>query len=412
MRRLPLNDQQASFSFGSRRPHPETRCAGRARCGYRPCYTHSCRLCHPRLQVLNSLLYWLLDLTYKEMGVGLSIPRWAPEPYLLRVPGVEARMVAELCKLGHLLDVLARAPAADDAEAVLEGPELLRAVRETETTATLLSTIGRACEERGEVEADAPPPRVVARYAQLVASPGLELIELQALQHEALAELLDLEVGLVAARHAAIAEAFGEWHRPELLFRYLDDNRGDAKNAALITRWLRSIFGLSDESQRQIRREAHANVRHLSALPQGVMLRWYAEACPGTSSMQVRPVLTHAPCTPYTPYTPQHRCALPSHTHPAHAPYTPQHRCASRPHISHLTYMSRITYTAPGCASRWARASTCNPIASSCNPVQPRCSFRWARTLAPACASSATTATVTTVLWWGWCCRVTRAPCW
>ena len=321
MRRLPLNDQQASFSFGSRRPHPETRCAGRARCGYRPCYTHSCRLCHPRLQVLNSLLYWLLDLTYKEMGVGLSIPRWAPEPYLLRVPGVEARMVAELCKLGHLLDVLARAPAADDAEAVLEGPELLRAVRETETTATLLSTIGRACEERGEVEADAPPPRVVARYAQLVASPGLELIELQALQHEALAELLDLEVGLVAARHAAIAEAFGEWHRPELLFRYLDDNRGDAKNAALITRWLRSIFGLSDESQRQIRREAHANVRHLSALPQGVMLRWYAEACPGTSSMQVRPAFTHAPCT-RTLHTSAQVRLTPSHLPPnLHVPH-------------------------------------------------------------------------------------------
>ena len=296
---------------------------GRTYC-YRPCYircsccaTHGCRLCHPRLQVLNSLLYWLLDLTYKEMGVGLSIPRWAPEPYLLRVPGVEARMVAELCKLGHLLDVLARAPAADDAEAVLEGPGLLRAVREMETTATLLSAIRRACEERGEVGADAPPPRVVARYAQLVASPGLEFIELQALQHEALAELLDLEVDLVAARHAAIAKAFEEWHRPELLFRYLDDNRGDAKNAALITRWLRSIFGLSGESLRQIRREAHANVRHLSALPQGVVLRWYAEACPGTSSMQVR--------------------LTPSHTHPTHL-------STGAPHA--LTYPTYPTYPA------------------------------------------------------------------
>ena len=67
---------------------------------------------HPRLQALNSLLYWLLDLVYKEMGAGLRIPRWAPEPYLLRVPGVEGRMVAELRKLGHLLHVLARAPAA------------------------------------------------------------------------------------------------------------------------------------------------------------------------------------------------------------------------------------------------------------------------------------------------------------
>ena len=51
--------------------------------------TYGCRPYHPRLQALNSLLYWLLDLVYKEMGAGLRIPRWAPEPYLLRVPGVE-----------------------------------------------------------------------------------------------------------------------------------------------------------------------------------------------------------------------------------------------------------------------------------------------------------------------------------
>ena len=61
-------------------------------------------------------------------------------------------------------------------------------------------------------------------------------------------------------------------------------------------RWLRAILGLSRESLRQIRREAHANVRHLSMLPRGVLLRWYAEACPGTSSMQVPALhaLTHA----------------------------------------------------------------------------------------------------------------------
>ena len=261
------------------------------------------------MQALNSLLYWLLDLVYKEMGAGLRIPRWAPEPYLLRVPGVEARMVAELRKLGHLLHVLARAPAADGGGAVLEGAELLRAVREVETTATLLSTIGRAREVRGEVVEEEevrgevaaaaplpPPPRVVARYAQLVASPGLKLIALRSLQHEALAELLDLEVGFVAAHHAAIAKAFAEWHRPELLFRWLDDNRADPKAAPLIRRWLRAILGLSTESLRQIRREAHANVRHLSMLPRGVLLRWYAEACPGTSSMQVPAphALTHA----------------------------------------------------------------------------------------------------------------------
>ena len=262
--------------------------------------TYGCRPYHPRLQALNSLLYWLLDLVYKEMGAGLRIPRWAPEPYLLRVPGVEARMVAELRKLGHLLHALARAPAAGGVGGLLEGAELLRAVREVETTATLLSTIGRAREVRGEVEEEEevcggvaaaaplpPPPRVVARYAQLVASPGLELIGLRSLLHEALAELLDLEVGFVAAHHAAVAKAFAEWRRPELLFRWLDDNRADAKAAPLIRRWLRAILGLSTESLRQIRREAHANVRHLSMLPRGVLLRWYAEACPGTSSMQV-----------------------------------------------------------------------------------------------------------------------------
>ena len=65
------------------------------------------------MQALNSLLYWLLDLVYKEMGAGLRIPRWAPEPYLLRVPGVEARMLAELRKLGHLLHVLRLLVARD-----------------------------------------------------------------------------------------------------------------------------------------------------------------------------------------------------------------------------------------------------------------------------------------------------------
>ena len=296
------------------------------------------------MQALNSLLYWLLDLVYKEMGAGLRIPRWAPEPYLLRVPGVEARMVAELRTLGRLLHVLARAPAAGGGGVLLEGAALLRAVREVETTATLLSTIGRAREVRGEVAEEEevrgevaeeeevrgevaaaaplpPPPRVVARYAQLVASPGLELIELQSLQHEALAELLDLEVGFVAARHAAIAKAFAEWHRPELLFRYLDDNRADAKAAPLIRRWLRAIFGLSTESLRQIRREAHANVRHLSVLPRGVLLRWYAEACPGTSSMQVP--LTPSHTQPHTRSLTHARCSSrPSHT--LHQPCTPK----------------------------------------------------------------------------------------
>jgi len=53
--------------------------------------------------------------------------------------------------------------------------------------------------------------------------------------------------------------------------------------AALIKRWLRATFGLSNETLRQIRRESPENVRHLVQLPQGVLLRWFADECPGTS---------------------------------------------------------------------------------------------------------------------------------
>jgi hypothetical protein len=42
-----------------------------------------------------------------------------------------------------------------------------------------------------------------------------------------------------------VRKALAEWRNPELLFRYLDDNRSNAKMRELITRWLRSIFGLS-----------------------------------------------------------------------------------------------------------------------------------------------------------------------
>ena len=51
----------------------------------------------------------------------------------------------------------------------------------------------------------------------------------------------------------------------------------------LIVRWLRSIFGLSEESLRMIRRESPENIRHLLAIPQAVLLRWYAQECPGSS---------------------------------------------------------------------------------------------------------------------------------
>ena len=222
----------------------------------------------------------------------------------------------------------------------------------------MLSAIRSASEGRAE-----PMPRVVQRYARAIASPGaLDLRELQAprrdctsiaspsplhlhlrctspctspclfppspphlqaLQHEALAQLLGLDYAVVAARHAAIARAFGEWPSPELLFRYLDDNRDDAEMAPLIRRqaarisapapaptlpprpsrsrsphqvaayppprWVRALFGLSDETPRQMRREAEANVRHLSLLPPEVLLSWYSDACPGTSDAKVMP---------------------------------------------------------------------------------------------------------------------------
>ena len=256
----------------------------------------------PDGKVLNSLVYWLVDLLYKEMRAERSFPRWAPEPYLLRVPGVEARMVDELSRIGHLVDILATASApapttapapstsasAAGAGAPLRGAGLLRAVRETETTVTLLSSMRSSCEGRELERPGEGTPRVVERYTRLVSTPGgLGLYGLQALQYEALAELLDLEFEFVATRHASIASAFGEWRQPELLFRYLGDSRHDAEMAALIKRWLRSIFGLSDETLRQIRRESPQNVRHLQRLPRAALIRWYAEACPGTSSMHV-----------------------------------------------------------------------------------------------------------------------------
>ncbi len=95
--------------------------------------------------------------------------------------------------------------------------------------------------------------------------------------------MLGLDGALVASRADAVRRAMSEWRNPELLFRYLDANRHDAKMEALIIRWLRAIFGLSPESLRMIRRESPENVRHLLRIPQDVLLRWYAGDCPGTS---------------------------------------------------------------------------------------------------------------------------------
>ena len=123
----------------------------------------------------------------------------------------------------------------------------------------------------------------MAKYQRFIMSEELTLLQMRKLQYEALGELLNVEYDIVASRGASVRKALAEWRNPELLFRYLDDNRSNAKMRELITRWLRSIFGLSDETLRQIRRESHPNVVHLCQLPQDVLLRWFSEKCPGTS---------------------------------------------------------------------------------------------------------------------------------
>ena len=255
--------------------------------------------------MLNSLLYWLLDMVYKEMARGEQIPKWAPEPFLLRRPGVEERMMAELAQLGHLLQLLALSPAEERPDQPLQGVELLRAVREMETTVTLLSTNPNPNPVPNPNPSPSPNPNqvtllstlraqsegreesekltLVAKYQRLIMSEELTLLQMRKLQYEALGELLNVEYDIVASRGASVRKALAEWRNPELLFRYLDDNRSNAKMRELITRWLRSIFGLSDETLRQIRRESHPNVVHLCQLPQDVLLRWFSEKCPGTS---------------------------------------------------------------------------------------------------------------------------------
>lgn len=61
----------------------------------------------PEQRVTNSLLYWVLDLSYRVMLWGESIPAYAPEPYILRREGVAQRMVSELSCVGHMLQLLA-----------------------------------------------------------------------------------------------------------------------------------------------------------------------------------------------------------------------------------------------------------------------------------------------------------------
>ena len=157
-------------------------------------------------QVLNSLLYWLLDLTYKEMLLGEEIKPWDPEPYILRRPGVEARMVEQvarmracagagacacacasacaclcLCmcirltracaramveqvaRMGHLIQLLCLSEHTQS----LRGDELLLQVKEVETTTTLLASIRSSCADSC--------PEVLAAYDEAMASTDLTL---------------------------------------------------------------------------------------------------------------------------------------------------------------------------------------------------------------------------------------------
>ena len=124
--------------------------------------------------MLNSLLYWLIDLAYKVMLEGEEIKPWDPEPFILRRPGVEARMVDELMRMGHLLQLLYRSEHV----AAHRGDALLLEVKEVETTATLLASIRAECAESC--------PMVVGEYDELMRSPALTLERLERLEFEAL----------------------------------------------------------------------------------------------------------------------------------------------------------------------------------------------------------------------------------
>lgn len=228
----------------------------------------------PEEKVINSLLYILIDLTYRAMLQGEpAAPRWAPEPFVLRRPGVEARLVEELAALGHLLALMAEGAAVQD------GPELLVTVKQLETTSTLLGSIRATCADSCELALQ----DVLADHARLMKSPELTLARLEKLEYDALGALLGVDGAAVAARGRTVRRAISEWRNPELLFRYLDANSADERMRPLIVRWLLAIFGISHESLRMIRRESPENIRHLIMIPQDVLLRWYSQDCPGTS---------------------------------------------------------------------------------------------------------------------------------
>ena len=64
----------------------------------------------PEEKVINSLLYILIDLSYRAMLQGQpEAPKWAPEPYALRrAADFEERLIEELAAFGHQLALLAQ----------------------------------------------------------------------------------------------------------------------------------------------------------------------------------------------------------------------------------------------------------------------------------------------------------------
>lgn len=226
----------------------------------------------PEDRLLNTLLYFVLNIVFHEMRRNVPVVKWDPQPYVMREEGVAKIGVRELAKLGHLFELLAT-------ESQSSSPEtLLLRVKEVETTVTLLSSMRDSCSGYG-----AACPLVVGEYEALMTSPGLTLEKLEALEFDALSDLLGVDREFVEARSGAVRTSLAEWRAPELLFRYLNDNRDDERMSALIKRWLSATLGLSDETLRMIRRESPENVRHLVQIPQDVLLRWYSEECPGTS---------------------------------------------------------------------------------------------------------------------------------
>ena len=187
----------------------------------------------PEEKVLNSLLYWLIDLLYKVMQEGEVIQPWNPEPYILKRPGVEARMIEEIQKQGQLLELLYCSEHYEKSR----GSELLLQVKEVETTTTLLSSIQSSCAESC--------PEVIEDYNSVMRSPELTLQELERLEFDALGALLGLDGEYVMERAGSVRKSLSEWRNPELLFRYLEDNKDDEEMYELIKRWLRAIFGLS-----------------------------------------------------------------------------------------------------------------------------------------------------------------------